>query len=99
MVGTKLMDVLDESALEGWMEKVPEWELEEGCISRTFEFESYMDGIDFVNRVAEVAEEEDHHPDMDVRYGWVEVALTSDEEGGLTEKDFQVAQRIDTLVG
>jgi 4a-hydroxytetrahydrobiopterin dehydratase len=94
-----MAEILGEAAIEQWLDKVPEWEVDDACISRTFEFETYMDGIDFVNRVAEVAEEEDHHPEMDVRYGWVEVSLTSDEEGGLTEKDFLVAQRIDTLAG
>lgn len=94
-----MTEILDEGALEVWMEKVPEWELEDSCITRTFEFESYMEGIEFVNRVAEIAEEEEHHPDMDVRYGCVDVTLNGDEEGGLTEKDFAVAQRIDTLVG
>jgi 4a-hydroxytetrahydrobiopterin dehydratase len=93
-----MADILDEGMIEQWLEKVPEWEVEDSYISRTFEFETFMDGIDFVNRVAEIAEEEDHHPDMDVRYGWVDVSLTSEEEGGLTEKDFQVAQRIDALV-
>lgn len=81
------------------MEKVPDWDLEDTCISRVFEFESYMEGIEFVNRVAEIAEEEDHHPDMDVGYCLVEISVTSDEEGGLTAKDFHVAQRIDGLLG
>jgi 4a-hydroxytetrahydrobiopterin dehydratase len=92
-----MTDILDEGALDRWMEKIPGWEMEEACLGRVFEFEGYLDGIEFVNRVAEVAEEVDHYPDMDVRYGWVEVTLTGDE-GGLTEKDFLVAQRIDSLV-
>lgn len=93
-----MADILDEGMIEQLLEKIPEWEADDAYISRTFEFETYMEGIEFVNRVAELAEEEDHHPEMDVRFGWVEVSLTSDEEGGLTEKDFQVAQRIDALI-
>lgn len=93
-----MAEILDEAAIGGWLDKVPEWELDDACICRTFEFESYMEGIEFVNRVAEIAEAEDHHPEMDVRDSWVEVSLTSEDEGGLTEKDFVVAQRIDALV-
>ena len=54
--------------------------------------------MDFVNSVAEIAEEDDHHPDIDIRYNKVRIALSTHSEGGLTDLDFEVAEKIDTLV-
>ena len=84
--------------LNQWIKKVPEWELEETSISRLIEFDSYMDGIDFVNNVAEIAEDSQHHPDIDIRWGSVSLHLTTHEKGGLTAADFEMASRIDTLI-
>jgi 4a-hydroxytetrahydrobiopterin dehydratase len=51
-----------------------------------------------VNGVAEIAEEEDHHPDIDIRYSKVTLRLSTHSEGGLTDLDFEIAEKIDTLV-
>jgi 4a-hydroxytetrahydrobiopterin dehydratase len=48
--------------------------------------------------VAEISEEEDHHPDIDIRYGKVKLSLSTHSEGGLTDMDFELAEKIDTLV-
>ncbi|MEO0446888.1 MAG: 4a-hydroxytetrahydrobiopterin dehydratase [Verrucomicrobiota bacterium] len=88
---------LSPEAIEEAMKRIPEWELEESSISRTFEFEEYMDGIGFVNKVAAAAEEANHHPDMEVRYGWVDVSLSTHDAEGLTDLDFDLAQKIDSL--
>jgi 4a-hydroxytetrahydrobiopterin dehydratase len=90
-------NLIPEEELEQWMKKVPEWELEDDCICRSFEFDSYMEGIDFVNGVAELAEEADHHPDLEVSYGMVDVTLTTHDLKGLTEQDFLLAQKIDQM--
>ena len=79
------------------LKKIPEWELEKKHIERTFEFDDFSDSIDFVNSVAEVAGEEEHHPDIDIRYNKVRLLLTTHSKGGLTELDFALAERIDTL--
>src|SRR5437660_10505441 len=79
------------------LKKIPEWELEKKHIERTFEFDDFADAIDFVNAVAEVAEEEEHHPDIDIRYNKVRLVLSTHSKGGLTELDFGLAERIDTL--
>ncbi len=84
---------------EHMMKKIPEWELGKKALTRTFEFDSFMEGIDFVNDVAEIAEELDHHPDIDVRFDKVNLTLTTHDEGGLTAPDFQLASKIDNLVG
>lgn len=79
------------------LKKVPEWELEKKHIERTFEFDDFTESIDFVNAVAEVAEDEEHHPDIDIRYNKVRLVLSTHSKGGLTDLDFGLAERIDTL--
>ncbi len=79
------------------LKKIPEWELEKKHIERTFEFDDFTESIDFVNGVAEVAEDEEHHPDIDIRYNKVRLVLSTHNKGGLTDLDFSLAERIDTL--
>ncbi len=79
------------------LKKVPEWELEKNHIERTFEFDDFSESIDFVDAVAEVSEEEEHHPDIDIRYNKVRLILSTHSKGGLTDLDFALAERIDTL--
>jgi 4a-hydroxytetrahydrobiopterin dehydratase len=62
------------------------------AIHRKFEFEGFMDAIDFVNRVARKAERDDHHPDIDIRWNKVTLTLSTHSEGGLTGKDFSMAK-------
>jgi len=79
------------------LKKIPEWELEKKHIERSFEFDDFTESIDFVNAVAEVAEDEEHHPDIDIRYNKVRLILSTHSKGGLTDLDFSLAERIDTL--
>jgi len=79
------------------LKKVPEWELEKKHIERTFEFDDFADAIDFVNAIAEVAADEEHHPDIEIHYNKVRLVLSTHSKGGLTELDFALAERIDTL--
>ncbi len=79
------------------MKRIPEWETDEKAIERVFEFDDFTQAIDFVNAVAEIAEEEDHHPDIDIRWNKVRLCLSTHSEGGLTALDFQLARKIDTL--
>ena len=74
---------------------IPGWEYSDGKLCREFQFDRFMDGIEFVHRVAEIAEEIDHHPDIDIRYTTVRVAASSHDVGGITERDFTLAARID----
>src|ERR1700730_4563562 len=92
-----MADLIKAAELKERMKKVPEWELEKKHIERTFEFDDFADAIDFVNSVAEVAEDEEHHPDIDIRYNKVRLVLSTHSKGGLTELDFALAERIDTL--
>ncbi|MDQ3621195.1 MAG: 4a-hydroxytetrahydrobiopterin dehydratase [Verrucomicrobiota bacterium] len=93
-----MADLLNVQDIKVWMKKLPEWEHEKKHIERTFEFDDFTQAMDFVNSVAEIAEEDEHHPDMDIRYSKVRIQLSTHSEGGLTEMDFEVAEKIDTLV-
>ncbi len=92
-----MADLIKAEEAKTRLKKVPEWELEKKHIERTFEFDDFTDAIDFVNSVAEVAEEEEHHPDIDIRFNKVRLVLSTHSKGGLTDLDFALAERIDTL--
>ena len=89
-------NTLSPEIIQERMKKIPEWELNEDSISRSFEFDEYQSAIDFVNTVAEIAEEAQHHPDISISYSNVKLVLTTHSKGGLTESDFEVAIRIDS---
>lgn len=93
-----MSDLLAPDELAPFMKKVPEWEVEGAAITRTIEFDDFMEGIDFVNGVAEIAEEIQHHPEIDIRWCTVTLRLTTHDQGGLTQSDFELAQRIDNLL-
>ena len=93
-----MSELIDPDELEGLLKKLPEWDLETNSIVRALEFDDFMEGIDFVNAVAEIAEEAGHHPDIDIRWCTITLRLTTHDVGGLTELDIEVAKKIDTLV-
>jgi 4a-hydroxytetrahydrobiopterin dehydratase len=76
---------------------VPDWKKRGDVISRTFPFKDFPAAIKFVNAVAEAAEAAWHHPDIDIRWNKVTLALTTHDAGGLTEKDFALAKKFDEL--
>ena len=93
-----MSNIISGDELEGVLKKNPEWESEGMGITRTFEFEGFMEAMEFVNTVADVAEEADHHPDIDIRWRKVRLVLVTHSAGGLTDLDVEMAQRIDRLV-
>jgi 4a-hydroxytetrahydrobiopterin dehydratase len=93
-----MSDLLEDEDLAAALKKCPEWDYEKKAISRTVEFEEFMDAIDFVNDLAEIAEEAQHHPDITIRHTKVTLKLTTHDAGGVTELDIELAQRVDNLV-
>ncbi|MDF1861613.1 MAG: 4a-hydroxytetrahydrobiopterin dehydratase [Verrucomicrobiales bacterium] len=93
-----MSDLVEEEEVERLLKKIPEWDHEGKAITRSVEFAEFMEAIDFVNAVAEIAEDAGHHPDIDVRWTTVLLSLTTHEVGGLTDLDFEVAKKIDTLI-
>ena len=73
------------------------WQVVSGELVRTFQFPDFLGSIAFVNKVAELAEAAGHHPDIDIRYNKVRLALVTHDAGGLTKKDFDLASKVDNL--
>jgi 4a-hydroxytetrahydrobiopterin dehydratase len=73
------------------------WKLKDGAIARQFTFVDFGEAMSFVNAVAALAERAGHHPDIDIRYNQVKLALISHDQGGLTEQDMNMAQTIDSI--
>lgn len=78
---------------------VPEWSLQESKLQTHCQFADFEEAMDFINQVAELASEADHHPDMLISYNKVRLELTTHKLGGLTRKDFVLAARISRLSG
>jgi 4a-hydroxytetrahydrobiopterin dehydratase len=78
--------------------RVPDWKVENGELVCTFQFEDFRASMRFVNQVAGLAETAAHHPDIDIRYDRVRLALVTHDAGGLTAKDFDLAAKSDELL-
>jgi 4a-hydroxytetrahydrobiopterin dehydratase len=89
------MSRLDETSVMEALGRTPGWERAGAEIRRTYRFRDFREALAFVNRVGDLAEQAGHHPDIDIRYTLVTLALTTHDAGGLTDKDFALARRID----
>jgi 4a-hydroxytetrahydrobiopterin dehydratase len=90
-----MADLLSDEEIEA---QLPEaWSREGDEIVRTYEFDSYLDGIGFASGAGGVAEDAWHHPEMTITWGEVEVRLTTHDAGGITENDIELAERFDDL--
>ncbi|GHC80112.1 putative pterin-4-alpha-carbinolamine dehydratase [Nocardiopsis terrae] len=89
----------EEQVLEG-LERLTDWEwdAEEVLIHRTVRLPGFLAAVALVNEVAQAAEQADHHPDIDIRYDTVRLALSTHSEGAVTDRDMALAARIDELV-
>jgi len=86
------------AALAAYAAQVPEWKvIEEHHLSRTFRFADFAAALAFVNRIGALAEEQGHHPDLHLAWGKVRVEVHTHKIDGLTESDFILAAKIDTL--
>jgi 4a-hydroxytetrahydrobiopterin dehydratase len=74
------------------------WSEVDGAFERTFSFANFREALDFVNRVGELAESENHHPDIQLGYGRVTLRWWTHTAGGVTERDAELAQRSAALV-
>jgi 4a-hydroxytetrahydrobiopterin dehydratase len=79
------------------LKAVPNWSKRAQTILRTFKFEGFLEGLDFVNRIGRKAQKMNHHPDIDIRYNKVRLKLTTHDKGGLTTKDFSLARQCDEI--
>lgn len=92
-----VMEKLNSTQIKETLGSVPNWTQKADAISRTFQFKDFPGSIQFVNGLAKIAEEANHHPDIDIRWNKVTLVLSTHDAGGLTEKDFDLAKKIDRL--
>lgn len=93
------MAVLSDQQVDDALGDLDGWERSEGALRRSVKFPAFLDGIDAVRRVGEKAEDKDHHPDIDIRWRTVTFALVTHSEGGITDKDVDMAREINAIVG
>lgn len=88
---------LDEHEIKRELGKRPEWSETGGAIQRTYQFKNFVESMAFVNKAAEAAEADQHHPDVLIRYNKVTMTLSTHDAGGITLKDFSLAAKLDQM--
>jgi 4a-hydroxytetrahydrobiopterin dehydratase len=89
--------VLNDSEIQQALGSLPGWERKGISIQRVFQFPDFKAAMAFVNKIADAAEQVNHHPDIDIRYNKVVMALVSHDSGGVTQRDVRMAGRINQL--
>jgi 4a-hydroxytetrahydrobiopterin dehydratase len=93
------MAVLTDSEVQQALGKLPGWQRSGIAIQRVFQFPDFKAAMVFVNKIADAAEQANHHPDIDIRYNKVTMALVSHDSGGVTQRDLRMAERINQVAG
>jgi 4a-hydroxytetrahydrobiopterin dehydratase len=93
------MQKLNEQELRDAVAALPQWKLEEGKLVRDWKFADFIAAMEFVDRVAVLAEAAGHHPDIDIRYNRVRLALVTHDAGGITAKDADMAASLNEALG
>ena len=88
---------LNKTEISQRLQYLPGWTIEHQQLRRTYQFKNFVEAIDFVNRLVEPAEKAGHHPDIMISYNKVTISLTTHDAGGLTRKDFDLAEIISQL--
>ncbi len=89
---------LTRTEAEDLLDETPQWALKWKTIEREFQFKDFRKAMEFVNKVADIAEKQDHHPDILIKYNKVTLILSTHKVGGLSSKDFIVAAKIDLMM-
>jgi 4a-hydroxytetrahydrobiopterin dehydratase len=93
------MAILTDAEIQQALTKLPGWQRNGIAIQRIFQFPDFKAAMIFVNKIAEAAEQADHHPDIDIRYNKVTMALVSHDSGGVTGRDVRMAEKINQIAG
>lgn len=91
------MSALSTEAIHHELAKLQGWFSEGKDIHKKYTFKSFLPGIEFVNKIAQAAESAGHHPDITINYNVVGISLSTHSEGGVTQKDFDLAGKIDQI--
>lgn len=93
------MAVLTDAEIKQAITTLPGWQQHDKAIQRVFQFPDFKAAMQFVNKIAEAAEQANHHPDIDIRYNKVTMALISHDSGGVTKRDVGMARKINEIAG
>lgn len=93
------MPALSKAEINEKLKALPGWSHAGKSIQKKFSMKSFLPAIAFVNQIAEAAEKAGHHPDITINYSLVIISLSTHSEGGITERDFELAGRIDQIAG
>ncbi len=91
------MPPLEEEEISSLLKQVSGWGLKEGHVYKKFKFKDFIEAMKFVNSVADIAEQEGHHPDICVHYSKIEIEIWTHAINGLSENDFILAAKIDEI--
>jgi 4a-hydroxytetrahydrobiopterin dehydratase len=91
------MERLTEAQVQESLAAIPEWSLVGEAIQRTYQFDDFLHAMKFVNAVADEAEQNQHHPDILIRYSRVTLTLATHDAGGITGKDFALARTCEAI--
>ncbi len=94
-----MADKLSDAAITQHLDALSGWQLQDGMIVKTFKLPSFPAAVAFVTHIGFLAEAAAHHPDIDIRYNQVKLALTTHDAGGITDKDFDLAAAADEAMG
>jgi 4a-hydroxytetrahydrobiopterin dehydratase len=86
---------LSDIAIQRELGTLPGWSRRGDLITKTYQFRTFLNGIEFVTAIAKAAEAADHHPDIDIRYTKIVCSLSTHSAGGITQKDLEMARQID----
>ena len=92
-----MAQLLNSDQINRYLNEFPDWSRRDRSIERVFRFKNFAEALAFVNRVGELAEAANHHPDIDLRWNQVRLELSTHSAGGLTELDFGLARQIQGL--
>ena len=90
-----MAEKLNSQSVLDWLKKHPGWSRKSNALLKEFKFSSFRDSIVFVNRIATLADEAHHHPDILVKYTSVHITLSTHSAGGITQKDLKLAEQLD----
>ena len=89
--------ILSEDEITLRLKELDGWQAEESKLTRRYKFENFAESLAFVNRVGEIAEAADHHPDITFGWGYAEISTTTHDRGGITDVDFALADKINKI--
>ncbi len=93
------MSALSKTEIQEKLKVMPHWSHVGKSIQKKYTFKAFVPAMAFVNKVADAAEKAGHHPDITVNYSIVGITLSTHSEGGITQKDFDLARQIDQIAG